>query len=235
LILETSGRVGQVALAQGAVVLGRRRLDESRRHARDLAPAVAELLAAASWTPRHVEVLMVSKGPGSYTGLRVGIMAAKAFAYATAARLIAIETFAAIAEQAPKDIERLAVLADAQQEKVYVQLFGRFPPGAALEATSRLSVQAFPEWLAATPAETWISGPGLRRLGGRLAPGTRVLPEELWDPQPESLLALGLARHARGETDDPWLLEPLYLRPSAAEEKWAGQPPVVPESKQPTA
>jgi len=43
----------------------------------------------------------------------------------------------------------------------------------------------------------------------------------LWDPQPESLLRLGLARHQKGERDNVWALEPLYLRASSAEEKWS--------------
>src|SRR5437773_12528724 len=97
LILETSGRVGQVALARGATLLRTQRLDEARRHARDLAPAVAQLLQAERWQPRDLDAVLVSRGPGSYTGLRVGIMSAKALAYAVGCLLLAVDTFAAIA------------------------------------------------------------------------------------------------------------------------------------------
>src|SRR5206468_351809 len=83
LILETSSQAGQVALAAGERLLGVRRLDEARRHARDLAPAVRELLVEQGWRPRDLHGVVVSRGPGSYTGLRVGIMSAKALAYAT--------------------------------------------------------------------------------------------------------------------------------------------------------
>src|SRR5947208_1983541 len=112
LILKTSGRAGQVALAEGETLLGLRRLDEARRHARDLAPAVAELLAARGWAPRDVRGVIVSRGPGSYTGLRVGVMSAKAFAYATGAVLLAVDTFVALALQAPGEVAELDVLAD---------------------------------------------------------------------------------------------------------------------------
>jgi tRNA threonylcarbamoyl adenosine modification protein YeaZ len=78
LILETSGRVASVALAEGGRLLGTRRLDEARRHARDLAPAVAGLLAGQGRRPRDVHAVLVGRGPGSYTGLRVGVMSAKA-------------------------------------------------------------------------------------------------------------------------------------------------------------
>src|SRR6516225_3465310 len=67
LSLETSGRVGQVALAEGDQVRGVRRLDEARRHARDLAPAVKDLLDRQGWRPRDLQAVIVSRGPGSYT------------------------------------------------------------------------------------------------------------------------------------------------------------------------
>ena len=65
-----------------------RRLDEARRNARDLAPAAAELLQKQGWKPIGLDAVLVSCGPGSYTGLRVGIMSAKTLAYATRCALI---------------------------------------------------------------------------------------------------------------------------------------------------
>src|SRR6516162_7492296 len=121
LVVETSGRSGAVAVALGGELRQARRLDETRRHGRDLAPAVAEMLTAQGWRPRDVQAVIVSRGPGSYTGLRVGLMSAKAFAYATGCAVIAVDTFAVVAAQAPEGVERLDVIADAQQDKVYVQ------------------------------------------------------------------------------------------------------------------
>jgi tRNA threonylcarbamoyladenosine biosynthesis protein TsaB len=219
LILETSGRVGQVALARGESLCAVRLLDEARRHARDLAPAVAELLAGQGWQPRDLHGVIVSQGPGSYTGLRVGIMSAKTLAYSIRCALLAVETFAAIALQAPEDVPRLDVLADAQQEKVYVQRFARSSPAAALLPLTRLNIQPLSEWLDGLETETWVSGPGLRGNENRFASQAHLVEAVSWDPQPASLLRLGLARYQRGERDDPWTLEPLYLRPSSAEEK----------------
>jgi tRNA threonylcarbamoyladenosine biosynthesis protein TsaB len=224
LILETSGRVGQVALAQGNVLRGVRRLDEARRHARDLAPAVSDLLAAQGWRPRDLHGVVVSRGPGSYTGLRVGIMSAKTLAYASGCAVLAVDTFAALAAQAPPDVTVLDILADAQQENVYVQRYAR-GGGGEVQATSPLKIQALSEWL--TEAERadplWVSGPALRLHRGRLPSALRVVDEALWEPRPDSLLRLGLARYQAGLRDDLWTLEPLYLRPSSAEEKWRGQ------------
>ncbi len=220
LILETSGRVGQAALAAGDQLLRARPLDETRRHARDLAPAVVELLAAESWKPRDLNGVIVSRGPGSYTGLRVGIMAAKVLAYAVGIPVVGVDTFLAIAAQAGPEVSRLDVLADAQQDKIYVQPFGRQDAAAPLLPAAALTVQSLAAWLAGRDATAWVSGPGLRRFAGRCPAGGRLVSAEHWDPRPESLLRIGLERLRSGTVDDPWALEPLYLRPSAAEEQW---------------
>jgi tRNA threonylcarbamoyladenosine biosynthesis protein TsaB len=223
LVLETSGRVAQVAVAEGCHLRGVRRLDETRRHARDLAPAVQELLASASWRARDLNGVIVSRGPGSYTGLRVGIMSAKALAYATGCAVLAIDTFLAIAQQVPPDVLRLDVLADAQQDKVYVQGFGRTTSTESMAPLSPLRVQPFAEWQERREANAWVTGPGLRGKEDPLHGDARVLDPARWDPSPQSLLQLGLTRFAKGERDDFWSLEPLYLRPSSAEEQW-GKP-----------
>jgi tRNA threonylcarbamoyladenosine biosynthesis protein TsaB len=223
LILETSGKVGQVAVAEGEKVQHVRRLDEARRHARDLVPAIAELLAAEHWRPKDVQAVLVSRGPGSYTGLRVGIMSAKTFAYVTGCPLLAIDTFAAIALQAPAEAAQVEVLADAQQEKVYVQTFTRLPTQLWAPA-SPLRIEPVADWLAQRHTDAWVSGPGLRMYASRLPKDIPAVQEVAWDPQPESLLKIGLERRRAGQQDDPWTLEPLYLRPSSAEEKWQQRP-----------
>lgn len=219
LVLETSGRVGQVAVARGGMVLATRRLDEARRHARDLAPAVVELLAAQGWRPRDLHAVIVSRGPGSYTGLRVGVMSAKALAYATGCGLLGVETFAAVALQAPAEATTVEVIADAQQGRVYAQRFRRATPDAPLSAEGPLAIEEFAQRFDQPRVDTWVTGPGLRVYAPRLA-GWLTAAEEVWEPRPESLLRLGLTRFLAGERDDVWAMEPLYLRPSSAEEQW---------------
>lgn len=218
LILETSGRTGQVALALGEELRGVRRLDQARRHARDLAPATAALLAEQGWRPRDIHAVIVSRGPGSYTGLRVGIMSAKTFAYAIGCALLAVDTFAALALQAPPSVPRLDVLADAQQDKIYVQSFVHGENG--WQPSAELTIRRFADWLATREPNAWVTGPGLEKWASRLPAAARRLDASLWEPQPASLLRIGLARYLAGERDDPWSLGPLYLRPSAAEEQW---------------
>jgi tRNA threonylcarbamoyladenosine biosynthesis protein TsaB len=224
LILETSGRSGRVAAAEGESLLRSRGLDETRRHARDLAPAVAAILAELDWKPRQVAAVFVGQGPGSYTGLRVGIMSAKAFAYATGAALVGVPTFQAIALQAPSHSMSVEVLADAQQDRIYVQRFERREASGDISPASPLAIRPFAEWLADRKGSDWLTGPGLRRFQDRLPAGIALVQPESWDPLPESLLRIALTRYRAGESDDPIALEPIYLRPSSAEEKWDARP-----------
>jgi len=227
LILETSGRIGRVAVAEGQRLLAEQKLDETRRHARDLAPAVQSLLQSQGWQPRDVAAVLVNLGPGSYTGLRVGVMSAKAWAYATGCGLLGIQSFQAIAHgvlAATQNSESEAcveVLADAQQGKVYCQRFRRSPTSPSPDAASKLLIRPAAEWLADLPEGILVAGPGLRLHAEAARQRGKIVAEQFWDPQPRDLLALGLARWLRGERDEVLALEPLYARRSSAEENWA--------------
>jgi tRNA threonylcarbamoyladenosine biosynthesis protein TsaB len=218
LILETSCRTGQVAVAAGPALRGVRVLDETRRHARDLAPAVADLLHQQGWRTRELAAVIVGRGPGSYTGLRVGIMSARTLAYATGCAVLAIDTFAALAWQVPPGPERIDVLADAQQDRLYVQPFARVEEG--WRPVADLAIVPVADWLARREPHAWVTGPGLAKVQERLPASVSVVASEQRSPRPESLLHLGLARYQAGERDDWWALEPLYLRASSAEEQW---------------
>jgi tRNA threonylcarbamoyladenosine biosynthesis protein TsaB len=218
LILETSGRIGWVAIGQGPELLASRKLDDGRRNARDLAPAVHELLECQNWQTSDLAGVIINVGPGRYTGLRVGIMAAKTLSYATGCALLGIESFAAVACQTPSELNRIDVVGDAQQDKIYHQPFARENNG--WKALAPLAIRSFPQWVADLPGKCWVTGPGLTKWANKLSEAVSRLAEEVWDPKPQSLLKLGFARFLAGERDDPFSLEPLYLRPSSAEEQW---------------
>jgi tRNA threonylcarbamoyladenosine biosynthesis protein TsaB len=213
LILETSHRIGKVALALGDAIVGERTLDESRRHARDLVPAIQALLRQQTWRAAELDGVIVSRGPGSYTGLRVGIMSAKTLAFATGCALMAIDTFDAIRQQTPPH-PNVDVIADAQQDNIYVQRFGTHPES--------LAIVPLTIWLESALAwHVAVTGPGLETFADRLPAELAVLPRESWCASAASLLKIGLERFRRGERDDLYAVEPLYLRASSAEEKWA--------------
>jgi tRNA threonylcarbamoyladenosine biosynthesis protein TsaB len=92
LIIETSGSLCSVAFADSTSVVSRT-LEEPMQHASGLAPLVRELLQDVAVSPAELAALAVSMGPGSYTGLRIGLAFAKGYCHATGARLISLSTF----------------------------------------------------------------------------------------------------------------------------------------------
>lgn len=219
LLLESSGPVGTVGLALGERLVAERRLDEARRHCRDLAPATEAILLEQEVRPDQVDAVVVSLGPGSYTGLRVGVMSAKAFAYAVGCRLVGVPTFAAVASAASASFPRLEVIEDAQQERVYTQRFVAGKDGLPVES-GPLRILDHGDWLAQLDPSFALAGPGLKKKREALPSRQPILPIGFWRPTLLALLRLGLARLERNQTDDPMSLEPIYGRPSAAERQW---------------
>lgn len=217
--IETSGRAGSVALQRDTELVAERALDRTgRRHAQTLLAEIDALLREHDLSAADVHTIAVSVGPGSFTGLRVGIVCAKTFAFATGCRLSAINTFQAIAENAPADVSELQVIADAQRQDVFL---GRFhKEGESFALQDEIEILPATEWCAARKPTDIITGPGVRKWSAELASGCRVLPESCFDPQARVVAALGAKRTQPGDSDDPWALEPLYLRRSSAEDRW---------------
>jgi tRNA threonylcarbamoyladenosine biosynthesis protein TsaB len=220
LILETSGRGAKVGLARGGAVVRAVTLDDARRHARDLAATVETVLKAESLAPADLTGVMVGRGPGSYTGLRVGLMSAKALAYALGCELRAVDTFAAIAVQTPAEARSVWVVADALQEQLYVQRFTR--NGSDWFAADALRIVPVGDWLNSAAPGTWVTGPGVKVYAERIPRSCPLVPEADREPRVGSVFAVGLKLPplSRGEL---FALEPLYLRGSSAEEKARGK------------
>ncbi len=145
-------------------------------------------------------------------------MSAKTLAYATECKLIGIETFASIAMQTPAEAETVEVIADAQQKKLYIQRWRR--DGSQWQPETKLTILPASEWLAKLPPGTWVSGPGLAMWESSIPAGNPVVAADQRESCPESLLTLALGRWRGNQFDDFWQTEPIYLRPSNAEENW---------------
>lgn len=215
LLIETSGPAGLVGMARDHGVVVSRTLNPAHRHARDLTPAVAELLRESGIPPSAWAGVMVGLGPGSFTALRVGVMSAKAFAYASGTALRAVPTFAIIAEQTPPPCQRLWVLADALRGHAYAQLFHRYPHG--WQAETELLLLPWEQWYHRRSQQEWVSGPGATHAAERW-PELILAPAEVRLPTLAGLYAAG-RRHPSLSRDEWFVLEPLYIRPSYAEEQ----------------
>ena len=219
-VIETAGTNGAVAVADAQQLLASRDLTAARRHARDLAPALEEMLAERDWRPSSIDLVLVDIGPGSYTGLRVGITTAKTLAYATGAAVLGVDGMSVLAENAPPRELDIAVAVDAQQNRLYVARFRRESDADPPELVEPTRIVPAGAWIGSLPSSTFVTGPGVDRIESSLPAERYAADRSLRRPNAEALFRVGMRSYRTGRRDDPWTLEPSYLRASSAEEKW---------------
>lgn len=217
LALETSTLDASVAALEGERLLGQTLLDRTRRTAQCFAPAIQHQLHSAGWRPQDVQLVAVTQGPGSFTGLRVGVTAAKTLAYAVGAEVFAVNTLHVIARQAPAELPRISAVLDAQRQQLFVADFRR--EGDRLVEAAETRIDDIAKWLAGLSPGTAVTGPGLATLRDRLPAGIAVVDPACWTPRAATVGRAAYLEHQSGNRHDLWTLNPVYYRSSAAEEK----------------
>jgi tRNA threonylcarbamoyladenosine biosynthesis protein TsaB len=220
LALDTSTRAAALALALAEGRLFEAAPDPDRKHGRSLLPAIADLLRQAELEVRAIQAIGVGIGPGSYTGLRIGLTAAKTLAYAIGANLVGFDSLELLAQNAPPDALRVAVISDAQRDTLYSADFRRTLAGGPLERSSPTRVETRQGWLERLEPETLVLGPDLHLLRPPLPATILRAPAEAGIPRGRHVAHLARTALHSGHVLDPALLEPAYLRASAAEEQW---------------
>lgn len=222
LALETSLRQGSLAiLAGGATGLGvvaEQELPAEVRTAQSLFPALADLLRASFLQPSDLDLICVAAGPGSFTGLRIGVTAAKTLAFALQAKLIDVSTLAALAAGVGPVPGRLWSILDAQREELFVAYFDGIQEAAPIEPPET-HIWARKQWLAMLRPGDRVVGPPLAQLASQLPPGVFPVDASLWYPRASAVGRLGHAAFTAGREVNPVQLVPNYYRQSAAEEK----------------
>ncbi|MCC6877888.1 MAG: tRNA (adenosine(37)-N6)-threonylcarbamoyltransferase complex dimerization subunit type 1 TsaB [Sandaracinaceae bacterium] len=210
LALDTSTEVGSVAVLVDGLVAAEAHALVRARHGETWSVLVEQVLAWARLSARDLDLIGVGIGPGSFTGTRVGVAAAKGLAISIGCPLAGVVSLRALARGAPGD--RIACVADAHKGEVYAAAYER--EGARL--IERIApFHATPEVASARLRDvaSIAVGSGLRRypeLGLRCA-------EPIFDVPRGGLIALEALERWKGEgLDERATLEPLYVRPSDA-------------------
>jgi tRNA threonylcarbamoyladenosine biosynthesis protein TsaB len=194
--------------------------DPAHRHGRSLLPAVRDLVRDAGLKLAALDVFAVGLGPGSYTGLRIGLTAAKTLAYALGRPLVGLDSLEVIARNAPSDVTHVAAIADAQRGALVVADFARLGPGGPLARSGATRVEPIASWLTQLRPGTLLLGPAVMQIEKDLPHGVLAGAPELGRPGAHNLLMVALDAASRGSFAEPRFLEPVYLRRSAAEEQW---------------
>lgn len=219
LALETTELIGGVAALCDGNLLSDKDLCRTKRSAQSLAPGIRALLYNVGWQPEDVELVAATSGPGSFTGLRVGVTMAKVFAYAVGADVLGVDTLETIAAGVPDEVRTVSVAVDAQRGEVVARSFEQGQDGWLRPAGAAELVKA-DAWLDGLAAGITIAGPVLRKLAGRVPDHVTVLDPRYWRPRAAMVARLAARHYAAGRRDDLWSLVPRYCRRSAAEEKW---------------
>ncbi|MGE0607508.1 MAG: tRNA (adenosine(37)-N6)-threonylcarbamoyltransferase complex dimerization subunit type 1 TsaB [Pirellulales bacterium] len=220
LALETSGLSGSVAaIADGTLI--ELPLNAKQRSAQSLAPAIRGVLRQAGWQPTDVNLVAVTQGPGSFTGLRVGATTAKVFAYAAGAEVLGVNTLEVLARQVPPECAAIETVIDAHRQQLFVGRFERTPPGH-LCWQGETELVEFDDWLQALSPDRWLCGPILEKLRPQLPDWVQLVSETCWQPRAAAVGQLAAEQYAAGRRGDIWQMLPFYGRASAAEEKRQG-------------
>lgn len=226
--LETATDTCSVALMQEERVTVELALHRPRVHAEHLADLVREALHHGEITAGDLAAIAVSMGPGSYTGLRIGVSTAKGLALAAEADLVGVPSLQALAA-------RLVPMADpgdwvlpcfpSRRGEVYAAAY-HVREDATLEekrAASALRLEDAADWLdLPSVRRLWLLGPGTPRLETTLAEAVlplNVLAPESYPPSASSVARLGHERWTADATENVATFEPFYLKDFVAQKK----------------
>ena len=208
--LDTSEPLGSVALYREGGPSEERWMDEPLQHAECLFPLIDRLLDESKTAPEAIDAVSINRGPGSFTGLRIGLAAAKGLCQAWGKPLIGVD--GTLVYRARVSEQRACVVLASRRDLFYVRWFagGRSKGPTSLMREARLFEQ-----LAHEQRDVVLVGSGASRIHEALPDGARVhlAPEEANRPS-----ALWVAKLGSKEmpTDQLYEVEPLYIEPLLA-------------------
>lgn len=205
--IETATPICGAALTRDELLVVEYRAALKNAHGRLLAGAIDRLLGDAGWKIADLEAIAVSIGPGSFTGLRVGLALAKGIAMAREIPLIAVPTLAALAAQAPLERGLIAPLLRSRADEYYMGLYERSESGD--RQIEEIKVAAWHALADSVPPEALIIGQDPRHA---LPDGYRAAPASAALLSAYTIARLGFQRLPEGVSNRPDALEPFYLQ-----------------------
>jgi len=236
--IETSGNIGGFAVVEDERLLAEVASDITGRHVERSDAMIEHVLDCAGTAISDLAAVAVSLGPGSFTGLRVGLALAKGLCFGRGLPLVGVPTLDAMAGALVGAAGLVVPVRDARRGEIYFALYGA--AGGALSRLSdyrALAPEALADELlaqagqgeagaAGRAAQLVLVGDALARYGETLRSrlGARMVaaPEVLWPPRPAIVAALGGRLLAEGKTADLDEIEPIYVRASEAERSALG-------------
>lgn len=218
--IETATLVGSIAIIDDERVISELTLNVKATHSEKLMAAIDHLMELSGLTLNDMDGIAVSIGPGSFTGLRIGLSTAKGLSYGSGKPLIGIPTLDALASNLPFSRYLVCPILDARKGEVYTAIYRD-----SEKVTDDMAVK--PDALIEMIKEdTVFLGDGVSTYRNLLKEQLRDLyheaPLPLLLPKASNVATLALDRLRNNDVDDPFALVPRYIRKSEAEIKWKG-------------
>lgn len=224
LAIDTATLVSSVAIIDNNKLLAELTLQTKLTHSEVLMPHIQHILAMTKLKLNDLSGIAVSIGPGSFTGLRIGLTTAKSLAYAAKLPIVGVSTLAALATQYPVPGIYIAPLLDAQKGNVYTALY-RWEANELTEVVAPM-VEAFDLALEKRKnlelPTVFIGESAVKQQAAISAAGGNIFVAKVHTimPRAAGVGLLGINMLNAGVRDDVMTLKPIYIRRSEAEELW---------------
>lgn len=221
LAIDTSTMLGGAALLDDESLLAESRLNVRVTHSERLLVEIDHILSRAGLTIQDVDVFAAAIGPGSFTGLRVGLSTIKGLVFATGKKIVSVPTLEAFAWNLPYSIYQICPLLDARKREVYAAIFRWTGDNFIRELNEQpMKIDSLLEKIS---EPTIFLGEGAliyrENIINKLAKKAIFAPPQLMVPSPANVAYLGMKKALRGDFEDIVKAVPMYLRKSEAEMK----------------
>jgi tRNA threonylcarbamoyladenosine biosynthesis protein TsaB len=225
LAIETATVAGSIAITDDIEgLIGEVRIDVNIAHAERLMPSIEWLLKSSQLTINEIDAFALSIGPGSFTGLRIGLSTAKGLAFATGKPIIPVPTLDALARTLTYCSHLICPILDARKNEVYAALY-KWEGTECEKVEQERAVD--PEKLFDMINEPVVlMGDGTKKykqlIIDKLGNNAIFAPPSRMSPSAATVAELAEEKFRNGITSDPVTLAPFYIRKSEAEINWKG-------------
>ena len=225
LSIDSSTPVAGIAVSDGMQLLGEITLNTKNTHSEKLMPLVKHLLDELTLSVNDLDAIAVTQGPGSFTGLRIGMATAKGLAQGAGKKLIAVPTLDCLAQNLLHYPGIICPIMNAQKKQVYTAIYrsGR-DKLERLSDYQAIAVEQLAAQLKELQEDVWFVGDGVAAFADvfqellgdacRFADGHNIL------PRAGALAMLAAERASEEQFDDLYQAELIYIRKSEAEVQW---------------
>ena len=221
LAFESSAKAASTALLSDGALLAEYTQNSGQTHSRTLMEMAKDMLTNCGLTPQDIDAVAVAAGPGSFTGVRIGMACAKGFAWGRQLPLYGVSTLEAMVRGAAYADGIWCACMDARKQQIYNAVFA-MERGVLRRVTEdrALAISELAQELAGEKTPIWLVGDGAKLTADTLADSglpLHLLPEQLRQQHASGVALCAMARIEAGDPGDAAALTPNYLRMAQAE------------------